>query len=349
MASAETATASCELGLTIATNDALYILGHYNADGTIVTTTSGTTNDGTSNSGRYYETGEQPCSVASDSTTILSAPVYANNSGVITQTGGWNDNLSGLRKSTSNWVSGWRSTAPSSSNQIDGDSASAAGVGFTTAPTIAFSGPGSGATATATINSATGQITAFTVGNAGTGYTTAPSVTITGGGGSGPYTVTTTVSSNRVTAINIPSTIPFILPYDRASGLQPASNAQTAKFGASSTEISTAILTGLVVSNKGGDGQAAGGVHNFPRFSEDWGSNTCAIRGSLVAMYESRVATEPFSLRVYAPPNRLWGFNELFNQGKFPPLTPTAMSYRRINFNDTTAAAYTSQKSAWGL
>jgi len=42
---------------------------------------------------------------------------------------------------------------------------------------------------------------------------------------------------------------------------------------------------------------------------------------------------------VYGPPNRLWGFNELFNQGKFPPLTPTAMTYRRVNFNDITGRA----------
>ncbi|MBI5766287.1 MAG: hypothetical protein HZA93_00715 [Verrucomicrobia bacterium] len=48
-------------------------------------------------------------------------------------------------------------------------------------------------------------------------------------------------------------------------------------------------------------------------------------------------------------PNRLWGFNELFNQGRFPPLTPRVMSYRRVDFNDLDRTTYNAVKASWGL
>jgi len=53
------------------------------------------------------------------------------------------------------------------------------GSGYTTA-TVAFGGPGTGATATATVSG--GQVTGIVVTNPGTGYTTTPIVTITGDG-----------------------------------------------------------------------------------------------------------------------------------------------------------------------
>ena len=58
------------------------------------------------------------------------------------------------------------------------------GSGYTTAPTVSFSGGGgSGATATATISG--GAVTGFTITNCGSGYTAAPTVSFSGGGGSG--------------------------------------------------------------------------------------------------------------------------------------------------------------------
>jgi hypothetical protein len=248
-------------GLTIATNDALYICGTFNADGTINTATTGTTN-----SGRYYESSETPCSVACDALTILSQPRFSNNGSTVYQSDGWNDGLSAYRMNDSSWSSSWATTNPSSSNQVDG---------------------------------------------LGT------------------------------TAIQ-----PRSNPWDNTSALDGAT--RTTKFSGVDTEISCAFLTGLVPSNKNGNGQASGGAHNFPRFLEDW-SGTAAIRGSLVAMYESRVAMEPWSLRLYAPPTRLWGFNELFNEGRFPPLTPRVMSYRRVDFTDVTKAQYDTLKTSFGL
>lgn len=64
----------------------------------------------------------------------------------------------------------------------------AAGSGYTSAPTVALSGGGgSGATATAILGTDTnaGKVVGFTITNPGSGYTTAPTVAFSGGGGTG--------------------------------------------------------------------------------------------------------------------------------------------------------------------
>lgn len=58
------------------------------------------------------------------------------------------------------------------------------GTGYTTAPTVAFTGgSGTGAAGTATVSG--GVVTGVTITNPGTGYTSAPTVAFTGGVGSG--------------------------------------------------------------------------------------------------------------------------------------------------------------------
>jgi autotransporter-associated beta strand protein len=71
------------------------------------------------------------------------------------------------------------------------------GSGYTSVPTVTFSGGGgSGATATAKVSG--GAVTSFAITNGGSGYTSAPTVTFSGGGGSGA-TATATVSGGAVT------------------------------------------------------------------------------------------------------------------------------------------------------
>ena len=66
----------------------------------------------------------------------------------------------------------------------NGVTVTAGGSGYTSAPTVTFSGGGgSGAQATATITG--GQVSAITVTSPGGGYTSAPTVQINGGGGKG--------------------------------------------------------------------------------------------------------------------------------------------------------------------
>ncbi len=262
-------------GLTIATNDALYVLGHYNADGTIDAST------GATSSARAPETGETACSLICDAFTVLSQPKFSvSGSGAstaYTQVQGWNDKISDhVCDQNNTWSSSWATTAPSSSNNQDGSMTAAA-----------------------------------------------------------------------------PTRDPIGLP---ASTL--ASATRTMKFASADTEISAAIMTGLVPSNFASSGYYRGGAHNFPRFLENHAkpldisglaSRVIAIRGSLVAMYESTVGVEPWSLRVYEAPTRLWGFNDLFANGTFPPLTPKVMSYRRVDFTDINKTQYDATKTSWGL
>ncbi len=275
-------------GLTIATNDAVYILGHFNADGTINTATTGTTN-----SGRYNETGEKPCSIVGDALTILSTPGYAlsgsGSSLKVTQTIGWNDALSDLRNTTSSYSTTWSTSNPGNSNRQEGEDDA----------TYCYRYP----------------------------YSQNNSI---------PFVATPLTSSNRNT-----------------STVQKLTTNLSTKADGNDTEISAAFLVGIVISNKDNNGQNSGGANNYPRFNEDFSASgsqkTVAIRGSIVALFESRVATEPWNWRTFNAPARLWGFNELFNQGSFPPLTPKVMYYRRVDFNDITKTQYTALKTAWGL
>lgn len=64
----------------------------------------------------------------------------------------------------------------------------AGGTGYTTAPTVSFTGGGgTGATATTTI--AAGAVASITITAPGTGYTSAPTVVLAGGGGTGAAAV----------------------------------------------------------------------------------------------------------------------------------------------------------------
>ena len=76
------------------------------------------------------------------------------------------------------------------------------GSGYTSAPTIGFTGGGgTGATATAITN--IGEIVNIIITDAGSGYTSAPTVTFTGGGGTGATATVTINSSGEVDSITI--------------------------------------------------------------------------------------------------------------------------------------------------
>ncbi|MGB0371569.1 MAG: hypothetical protein ACPGN3_09470 [Opitutales bacterium] len=108
------------------------------------------------------------------------------------------------------------------------------------------------------------------------------------------------------------------------------------------TEISAALLTGQVPSNYYGQSNYSGGVENLPRFLEDWRDVTLRLRGSLVGLFNSEVATERWGKAdVYVPPTRDWGFHDKFQaEGFFPPGTPNARTFTRSRFTDLNQADY---------
>lgn len=115
---------------------------------------------------------------------------------------------------------------------------------------------------------------------------------------------------------------------------------------AATTEISAAFLTGNVPSDPNLSGSStaySGGVENFPRFLEKWTGVDLAYRGSMVALFESEVATGRWGKsNVYNPPNRNWGFNTLFDSGtrRFPPGTPNIRSYRRVDYRELNSTEF---------
>jgi len=86
-----------------------------------------------------------------------------------------------------------------------------------------------------------------------------------------------------------------------------------------------------------------GGVHNFLRFLENWGSpvnGTLWYRGSVVSFYYSRQATgvykDGFNNTVYSPPGRGYNFDsEFLTPSKLPPRTPLFRDVNTIGFTQT--------------
>jgi hypothetical protein len=90
---------------------------------------------------------------------------------------------------------------------------------------------------------------------------------------------------------------------------------------ANDTTVNAALLAGIVPSN---GTYYSGGVENFPRFLEHWGGRTLTYNGSMVVMFNSKIATAPWGgADVYSPPARNWAFDVNFlDATKLPPGTP---------------------------
>jgi hypothetical protein len=90
---------------------------------------------------------------------------------------------------------------------------------------------------------------------------------------------------------------------------------------ASTTFVNATVVSGLVPQRYQ---QGYGGLHNFPRFLEDWDTVDLHVAGSLIQLNFSTNATGPFepdawqptqdpvadeNLGYYRPPNRRWGYD----------------------------------------
>jgi len=261
-------------GITFATNDAAYIIGHFNADGTINSTTSSTSNPGGYSAVYPDSANEYVATLMADAITIMSQPIYTNSGSNYYQIAGWTDSLSAnIRDSSGNYSTSWQTSNPSSGNTEDGINTSIVPAN------LPFLG-----TATADTGSA--------ITYAGTG------------------------------------------------------SAQTTKFlGNNSypTEVSCNLLAGNVPTTSH---QTSGGAHNFPRLLENWNGTGIYIRGSMLCMFPSVVATEPWSIRIYAAPGRYWGLNIALTTASYnAPLQPVALTIARSHYQELTQTQYNSVKS----
>ncbi|HEY1788217.1 MAG TPA: hypothetical protein VGJ73_08690, partial [Verrucomicrobiae bacterium] len=86
------------------------------------------------------------------------------------------------------------------------------------------------------------------------------------------------------------------------------------------TTINAACLEGIVPST---GTNYSGGVENFLRLLENWGSVTLTYNGSIMVMFPSSYATNLWGGGYYGVPTRDWGFDTNFLiQSELPPLTP---------------------------
>ena len=135
------------------------------------------------------------------------------------------------------------------------------------------------------------------------------------------------VSASLGTA-NVTSTLPASLVGDAVTILSTAwsdghsGNTETSR-GAAPTTVNAAILAGEVDTTAG---NYSGGMENFPRFLENWGSgNIFTYNGSMIKMFPSLYATNVWGqTNVYTPPSRNWTYDTNFNiPSLLPPLTPS--------------------------
>jgi hypothetical protein len=95
---------------------------------------------------------------------------------------------------------------------------------------------------------------------------------------------------------------------------------------AKSTTVNAAFLTGTVDTTAG---HYSGGMENFPRFLESWGSaNVFTYNGSMVKMFPSLYATNAWNNNnnIYDPPKRNWAYDANFDdRTKLPPKTPSLL------------------------
>jgi hypothetical protein len=141
-------------------------------------------------------------------------------------------------------------------------------------------------------------------------------------------------------------TLPSAIYADAITVLSSAWNPANSKLAlssraATSDTVNAAFLTGNVPSN-GTD--YSGGVENFPRFLEDWGSQTFTYNGSMVCMFASQIANAPWpgTGTVYNPPTRNWAFDtNFYNPSQQPPLMPQIITVQRGKW--TSLAPYTTR------
>jgi len=99
---------------------------------------------------------------------------------------------------------------------------------------------------------------------------------------------------------------------------------------AARTFVAAAIITGNYETRPG---VYNGGFENLVRFHENWSDVVCAIRGSFVNLYDSRIATGAWYCGgdVYSPPIRNWDFDPaLTDPSNLPPYTPIATFVRQV-------------------
>jgi hypothetical protein len=188
------------------------------------------------------------------------------------------------------------------SGVVEGVTITAPGTGYTSLPTVAFSGGGgSGAAGTAFLVGTSVASVGSIVG--GAGYTTAPTVTLTGGGGSGA-TATATVAGGAVTAVTVTApgsgyTSPPTVNFTGGGGTGASATAvltATGVAGVTMSALGSGYTTAPTVAFTGGAGSGAAGTAILTLGTTDL--SLVFVPGTIPQSYES---LEIWATGAYSP------------------------------------------------
>lgn len=127
-------------------------------------------------------------------------------------------------------------------------------------------------------------------------------------------------------------------------GYRPFTEGKPRNAGIDGQRVNSIVISGLVPSRPG---QSYGGLHNFPRFLENWGGQDLFISGSLIQLNFSQQATGPFDqdrwevsttgadpnneiINYYNPPDRRWGYDVGLQYAPAGPVAQRFVSVRSI-------------------
>ena len=128
--------------------------------------------------------------------------------------------------------------------------------------------------------------------------------------------------------------------FDNAGAMYPDDlNRRPADRNLSGISDETSVRAGIIAGNNlsalagspdagnqaAGESRLNGGMHNFPRFLEDWNSQRWNFVGSLIPLYHSTQAMGQYNAdsTIYSPPSRNWAFDSTYRDpNKLPPGTP---------------------------
>ncbi|HVO27590.1 MAG TPA: hypothetical protein VMW56_28595 [Candidatus Margulisiibacteriota bacterium] len=137
-------------------------------------------------------------------------------------------------------------------------------------------------------------------------------------------------------SINVLSNAWFSYSANVPAGLNDAQS-PTASPKAQSTTIKAAYLGGVddTISGSGTDGYN-GGLENYPRFHENWGSDvTFTYSGSFVSLGTPLHVSGKWKNQNYKAPKRAWSFETKFgNAANLPPLTPRFVYVQQVLFTE---------------
>ncbi|MER3433467.1 MAG: hypothetical protein C4288_08555 [Leptolyngbya sp. ERB_1_1] len=126
------------------------------------------------------------------------------------------------------------------------------------------------------------------------------------------------------------------------SANNPNANSGSNLIDALPSQVNTIVVSGISPSRPK---QGYGGLHNFPRFVEDWDQKDLSFSGSFIQLSYTNYATAPFDLEnlepawtgvatlvepnneniiYYRPPNRRWGYDVAL---QYSPASPAAARF----------------------